>query len=134
DGWFAVQYGGRADGLWGLLDDNGREVIPPMYTYLGTFMDGLALVSIGGDRIFYATGELCGYMMPVGGQWLLIDKENNVVAAFQYSAMQRVSHNLLAFSESVIYRTNPHLPTDRRVQSAEWGFIAIEFDAPSFLE
>jgi len=125
DDGFAAQYGGRKDGRWGLLDEIGREIIPPMYTYLGVFMDGFALASVGGERMLYSTGELTSYMLPVGGQWLLIDRENNVAATFEFAAMQRVSNNLLAFSEYISYSVNPHMPEDRRVQSGEWGFIQI---------
>ena len=133
---FAVQYGGtesvlwfeggRADGLWGLLDENGYEIISPMYTYLCVFLDGFALANIGGDGIYRATGELSGYVMPVGGQWLLIDKENNAVTTFEFAAMQRVAYNLLAFTEYVHYSINPRAPEDRRVTSGKWGFIRIE--------
>lgn len=95
-----------------------------MYTYLCEFVDGFALAGIGGERMFYATGELTSTMLPVGGQWVLIDKEHNAVATFDFAAMQRISPNTLAFAEYIVYRTNPHSPT-RDVDSGKWGFIRI---------
>ena len=61
DGCFAV----KKDGLWGFIDKDGNEIIPPMYENYNSFHNGYACVK-------------------KDGMWGVIDKQNNLILPFNY--------------------------------------------------
>ena len=49
------------NGKIGLIDKNGREVIPPIYDQIGEFNGGLAMATMGNDRVYISRdGQLSG--------------------------------------------------------------------------
>jgi len=104
EGRAAVAY----DGLWGYIDVNGNEIIPLQFTYAGTFLDGLALVNIGGTRARPHTWQRwqsriddIRHYSAFGGTWHLIDLYGNIVETFDHEFMKRINANVFAFSDNV---------------------------------
>jgi len=105
EGRAAVAYGE----LWGYIDINGNEIIPLQFVYAGTFMDGLALVNIGGTRARPHTWQASWrsriddtrHYSAFGGTWHLIDLYGNIVETFEHEFMKRVNTNVFAFSDDV---------------------------------
>ena len=105
EGRAAVAY----DGLWGYMDINGNEIIPLQFVYAGTFIDGVALVNVGGTRAKPNTWQSCWssciadvrHYSAFGGVWHLIDAYGNIIETFEHEFMKRVSANILAFSNDI---------------------------------
>jgi len=106
EGRAAVAY----DGLWGYIDMNGYEVIPLQFMYVGTFIDGMALVNIGGTRVRTQPHTWQSERDPIpfirnysayGGTWHLIDLYGNIIETFEHEFMKRINANILAFSNDI---------------------------------
>jgi len=138
DGRAAVAY----DGLWGYIDMNGYEVIPLQFTYAGTFIDGMALVNVGGTRARPDTWQTSWgshiadtrHYSAFGGTWHIIDLYGNILETFEHEFMMRVSANILAFSNDVslseVYdryshhrREPPHIGGRYTLLWDDYGFI-----------
>jgi hypothetical protein len=106
EGRAAVAY----DGLWGYIDMDGYEVVPLQFTYAGTFIDGIALVNVDGTRVRTQPHTLHSienrihfmrYYSAFGGTWHLIDLYGNILDTFEHEFVERISANILVFSNDI---------------------------------
>ncbi len=61
--------------LYGVIDQSGKEIIPPTYPFIGEFSEGLAVVNTGG---VFKEGDL------TGGKWGYINKKGQVQVPIEY--------------------------------------------------
>lgn len=66
------------NGKWGLIDAEGKELAPNIYTRMGEFSEGLVQVNLGG------TVKPSNYLKVEGGLWGYIDATGTVVIPIQY--------------------------------------------------
>ncbi|MCL2373158.1 MAG: WG repeat-containing protein [Defluviitaleaceae bacterium] len=105
EGRAAVAYGG----LWGYIDMYGYEIIPTQFVYAGTFMDGVALVNVGGTRARPHTWQQfwrdhiadTRHYSAFGGVWHLIDIYGNILDTFEHEYMVRLNANIIVYSNNV---------------------------------
>ena len=57
-------YGISIGGEWGILDAEGKEVVPPQFTWIEPFSEGVARVNIGASNPHH--------FLPQGGEWGVI--------------------------------------------------------------
>lgn len=59
--------------LYGLLDKEGKEILPIKYTYIFSFKGNYATICIGGEKDYYS------YRMIKGGKWGVIDNTGKII-------------------------------------------------------
>jgi len=140
EGRAAVAY----DGLWGYVDMNGYEVIPLQFMYAGTFIDGMALVNVGGTRARPHTWQHSDWWenyipnarhySAFGGTWHLIDLYGNILETFEHEFVKRVSANVLAFSNDIslseVYDAHA---SDRRIPPFVGGRYSLLWNEDGFI-
>jgi hypothetical protein len=87
------------DLIWGFIDLNGNEVIQCRFTFVGSFRDGYAPVSIN-------------------RKWGYINKKGFVVIPLKYFAARHFSEGLAAVSQIL-----PNPDTSSPYKIYKWGFI-----------
>ncbi len=74
--------------LEGLVDKNGKVIVPPKFNRIGTFHEGLAQVEVGGN---YPGGEECN-----AGRYGYIDKNGKLIIPPIYNSGTTVSNGCIA--------------------------------------
>jgi len=82
-----------AAGLWGWMDMDGNEVIPPQYPYAYLSWNGKAVVCKG----TWSVDDFGNYGCK-NGQWGVIDLQNRTVVPFQYDEISEI-----LFSEQFLF-------------------------------
>lgn len=67
------------NGFYGIVDQNGREIIPPKYHHIGVFQDGIAQISIDSEN---------------GEKWGLISIEGREIIAPQYEYIDQLQEGI----------------------------------------
>lgn len=96
----------ESEGKYGLKNSVGEVVVPPIYTSLNDFSEGLLAVYVGGRW-----DEWAGMLL--GGQWGFVDSTGKVVIKPQFSDAHSFSEGLC----SVAVIDNPNQGV------GYWGFI-----------
>jgi len=87
DGMMAVRVGDQ----WGFINMQGEEIVPPRYTNVISFFEGIAMVNINAQPNEWGN--------PVGGQWGFIDTQGNEVVPPAYNIMTQPRNGLSFFME-----------------------------------
>lgn len=74
----------KLNGLWGVMNKNGKVIFPARYYFIGPYCNGLFPVNIGGrePKIERGWGGPIGLVFPgnvEGGQWGFIDCEKEII-------------------------------------------------------
>ncbi|MEZ4771535.1 MAG: WG repeat-containing protein [Bacteroidia bacterium] len=101
--WFFRDY------KWGMADQTGREVVPPIYDYISMLANGLTRVNIGS---IYK--EEIGV---VGGKWGLIDDYGRVVLTPKYEYLEVFVYGLARVNKGGVYDEEDMLT------GGKWGMI-----------
>ena len=62
--------------LYGLLDDNGNELLPIKYSSISSFVNGRAVVRIGAHKV---DEEIAYEREIIGGKWSVIDRNGSIL-------------------------------------------------------
>ena len=65
--------------VYGLMDENGNEVLPIKYSSLSSFVNGRAAVRIGGHKVDETEATYEQQRGVSGGKWSVIDKNGNAI-------------------------------------------------------
>ena len=95
DGMAAVKYGNFLSRKWGFIDENGKKIIPYIYSDVLSFAEGLAAVRIDNTE---------------NGKWGFIGKDGNEVIPFKYDAVESFSEGLAKVRIG-------------NAENGKWGFI-----------
>ena len=79
DGMVAVEYGNLLNRKWGFMDENGKEVVPCIYSDVLSFSEGLAAVRVDNKD---------------NSKWGFIGKDGNEIIPFKYDAVESFSDGL----------------------------------------
>ena len=77
--------------LWGIVDNTGREIVTPAFDTITHFIGDFALANIGGLGASHLPWVR-------GGTWYIIDRNNEIIASFDYGRMYHIGENLFNFS------------------------------------
>lgn len=106
------------DWQYGYMDGNGKQIIPPVYDFAGTFKEGLAAVVMDGKYGFInKLGKLiipCVYdgvgefnegrcIVERDEKWGMIDRNNKLLLGFLYEDLGDVSDGLIYLSKGEMY-------------------------------
>jgi hypothetical protein len=81
DGTFRIVENNRI----GFADTSGRIIIKPIFYFSFEFIDGLAIVNIGGHQEKSGSDAACEHYIWVGGKWGVIDKTGKYVLDLKYN-------------------------------------------------
>jgi len=130
-------------GMWGYIDVTGYEVIPTQFTYAGTFINGVALVNVGGEIVDYVSGLMGAggsqlilgsqphywYTRPIiHGTWHVIDLYGNILESFEYIYVRNINGYLFIFSNELVDRERGGTRRWMVPELVNHGIIVLERD------
>jgi len=79
------EHGVVTGGKWGLLDEKGKEILAPSFSYIGSFSEGVAPFNTGGywkgEHGYSDEKQLCA------GQWGYLDVSGKVAISAKYESV-----------------------------------------------
>ena len=132
-------------GLWGYVDMNGYEVIPTQFVHAGTFINGVALVNVGGELVpgyreavsnlwginaFRSDGRhyIHSFLIrpAINGTWLIIDLYGNILESFEHMYMANVNGHVFVYSNETEQIERGSRPTWISTEMVNYRIFILE--------
>jgi len=122
-------------GKWGIINENGVEICPLIYDYIGYFQEnGIAIVNQGGEIVEVGGNFSCNsqYYECIGGKYGFIFNTGELLSEIRYDSVKLYSDSLevnMGARESVgVYDAEPPYPkgTHKRVEGGKWKYVNLK--------